>query len=168
MKEQRLAAKFCPRWLFNLSVSMTAFEFITSDLPIRSYAKKYSNGLNNHYLEIKKEEIESAAEAVLRFLVEINAENSDELLNAYGYFCLKYHADGSKRKIKGLFGSAFDAEKEKKFSEADCLKTFKAYIFGLRSGVTYKPSAGWDIKDEENIDLFLEILKTDAQISDAL
>ena len=33
----------------------------------------------------KAEEIESAAEAVLRFLVEINAENSDELLNAYVY-----------------------------------------------------------------------------------
>ena len=163
-----MAAKYCPRWLFNLCASMTAYEFIISDMPIKSYSKKYSNGLNEHYGEIKSEEIESTAEVMLRFLVEINAENSDELLNAFVYFNLKYHSDGSKRKIKGIFGSAFDAEKEIKFSEADCLKSFKAYVFGLRSGVTYKPAAGWDIKDEENIDIVIDIIKKDASISDAL
>ena len=163
-----MAAKYCPRWLFNLSVAMTAYEFIISDMPIKSYAKKYSNGINEHFGEIKSEEIESTAEVMLRFLVEINAENSDELLNAFVYYCLKYESDGSKRKIKGIFGSAFDPEKVIKFSEADCLKTFKAYVFGLRSGVTYKPAAGWDIKDEENIDLILNIIKKDASLSDAL
>ena len=163
-----MSAKYCPRWIFNLSVAYTAFDFITSDLPIKAYAKKYSKGLSKHYGEIKPLEIESSAEALLRFLVEINAENSDELLNAFVYFCLKYNSDGSKRKIKGLFGSAFDAAKEIKFSELDCLKTFKAYVFGLRSGVTYKPSAGWDINDEENIDILIEIVKTEATLSDAL
>ena len=29
------------------------------------------------------------------------------------------------------------------------VKRFKAYVFGLRSGVTYKPAPGWDIKDED-------------------
>ena len=107
-----MAAKYCPRWLFNLCASMTAYEFIIGDMPIKSYAKKYSNGITEHFGEIKSEEIESTAEVMLRFLVEINAENSDELLNAFVYFNLKYHSDGSKRKIKGIFGSAFDAEKE--------------------------------------------------------
>lgn len=163
-----MAAKFCPRWIFNLCTASTAYEFITSDLPIKSYAKKYSEGLNEHYGEIKTEEIESSAEEILRFLVDINAENSDELLNAYIYYCLKYNFDGSKRKIKGLFGTAFDPEKEKKFSEADSLKTFKAYVFGLRSGVTYKPAAGWNIKDEKDIELLLKIIETEANITDAL
>lgn len=163
-----MADKYCPRWLFNLCATMTAYEFITSDMPIKSYAKKYSNGLNEHYGEIKSEEIESTAEVMLRFLVDINAENSDELLNAFVYYNLKYDSDGAKRKIKGIFGSAFDPEKVLKFSEADCLKTFKAYVFGLRSGVTYKPAAGWDIKDEENIDIILNIIKKDASLSDAL
>ena len=110
-----MAAKYCPRWLFNLCASMTAYEFIIGDMPIKSYANKFSGGLSEHYGEIKHEEIESTAEVMLRFLVEINAENSDELLNAFVYFNLKYHSDGSKRKIKGIFGSAFDAEKEIKF-----------------------------------------------------
>tara|TARA_Y100001935_G_C17270874_1_gene491859 strand:- start:509 stop:766 length:258 start_codon:yes stop_codon:yes gene_type:complete len=77
---------------------------------------------------------------LIRFLVEINAENSDELLNAHVYYCLKYKSDGSKRKIKGLFGNAFDATKEREFSEKECLRGFKAYVFGLRSGVTYNIS----------------------------
>ena len=163
-----MAANYCPRWLFNLSVAMTAYEFIISDMPIKAYAKKYVNGLNEHYGEIKSEEIESTAESILRFLVEINAENSDELLNAFSYYTLKYHSSGSKRKIKGIFSSAFDSEKAINFSEADCLKTFRAFVFGLRSGVTYKPAAGWDIKDEENIDIILNIIKKDASLSDAL
>ena len=81
-----MAAKYCPRWLFNLCASMTAYEFIIGDMPIKSYAKKFSGGLSEHYGEIKHEEIESTAEVMLRFLVEINAENSDELLNAFVFF----------------------------------------------------------------------------------
>ena len=163
-----MSAKYCPSWMFNLCTASTAYEFIISDLPIRSYAKKYSKGLNEHYGEIKSEEIESAAETILRFLVEINADNSDELLNAYIYYCLKYNLDGTKRKIKGLFGTAFDPDKEKKFSEKDCIRTFRSYVFGLRSGVTSRPVPGWDIKEEENIDQLLDIIKQDANIGDAL
>ena len=88
-----MAAKYCPRWLFNLCASMTAYEFIIGDMPIKSYAKKYSGGLSEHYGEIKHEEIENTAEVMLRFLVDINAENSDELLNAFVYFNLKYHSE---------------------------------------------------------------------------
>ena len=68
MRIKILAAKYCPRWLFNLSVAMTAYEFIISDMPIKAYAKKYVNGLNEHYGEIKSEELESTAESILRFL----------------------------------------------------------------------------------------------------
>ena len=46
----------------------------------------------------------------------------------------------------------------------DSLKTFKAYVFGLRSGVTYKPAAGWNIKDEKDIELLLKIIETEAVI----
>ena len=72
-----MAGTFCPEWVFNLSVARTAYEFIISDLPIKAYAKKYSKGLSEHYTsEVNPEEIETEAELLLRFLVEINAENS--------------------------------------------------------------------------------------------
>ena len=70
-----MSAKYCPSWIFNLSTASTAYEFIISDLPIKAYAKKYANGLNEHYGEIKPEEIESAAENLLRFLLSFCRRN---------------------------------------------------------------------------------------------
>tara|TARA_A100001011_G_scaffold87838_1_gene92267 strand:- start:9482 stop:9985 length:504 start_codon:yes stop_codon:yes gene_type:complete len=166
--EVYLAGKFCPSWLFNLCVARTAYDFITSDLPIRAYATKYASGLSEHFAEIKKEEVEQEAETVLRFLVDINSEESDQLLNNFIYFSLKYVQHGSKRKLKGLFGSALDPTKEKEYQENITLKNFKAYVFGLRSGVSEKPSPGWNIIEEEGIEFLVELIKKEANISDAV
>ena len=163
-----LAGKYCPGWIFNLCVTRAAYDFITSDLPIKSYAKKYAFGLSEQYAEIKTEEIEAEAENVLRFLVEINAEESDQLLNNFVFFSLKYVHNGSKRKLKGLFGSAFDASKAKEYFEKVTLKAFKAYVFGLRSGVSEKPSPGWDITEEEDLDFLGDLVKKEANIADAV
>ena len=121
-----MAGTFCPDWIFNLSVARTAYEFIISDLPIKSYAKKYSSALSEHYSEINSEEIEEEAELLLRFLVEINAEKSDELLNNFVFYKLKFTQPGSKRKLKGMFGSAFDPEKEKKYKPNVTLKVLQS------------------------------------------
>ncbi len=163
-----MAGKFCPSWLFNLCVARTAYDFITSDLPIRAYATKYASGLSEHFAEIKKEEVEQEAETVLRFLVDINSEESDQLLNNFVYFSLKYVQHGSKRKLKGLFGSALDPTKEKEYQENITLKNFKAYVFGLRSGISEKPSPGWNIIEEEGIEFLVELIKKEANISDAV
>ena len=163
-----MANKFCPDWIFNLCVARSAYDFIVSDLPIKAYAKKYSLGLSEQYFEIKSEELENEAEYLLRFLVEINTDESDQLLNNYIYFCLKYVQSGSKRKLKGLFGSAFDPTKEKKYQEKNTLKSFRAYVFGLRSGVSEKPSAGWNILEEEGLEFLKELVEKEANISDAL
>ena len=118
-----MAGTFCPEWVFNLSVARTAYEFIISDLPIKAYAKKYSNGLSEHYTSaVNPEEIETEAELLLRFLVEINAEKSDELLNNFVFFKLKFSQPGSKRKLKGMFGSALDPEKEKNMVQIKLLR----------------------------------------------
>ena len=163
-----MAGKYCPSWLFNLCVARTAYDFITSDLPIRAYATKYASGLSEHFAEIKKEEVEQEAETVLRFLVDINSEESDQLLNNFIYFSLKYVQHGSKRKLKGLFGSALDPTKEKEYYEKITLKNFKAYVFGLRSGISEKPSPGWNIIEEEGIEFLVELIKKEANISDAV
>ena len=164
-----MAGTFCPEWVFNLSVARTAYEFIISDLPIKAYAKKYSNGLSEHYTSlVNPEEIETEAELLLRFLVEINAEKSDELLNNFVFFKLKYSQPGSKRKLKGMFGSALDPEKEKKYGPNKTLKAFRAYVFGLRSGVSEKPDPGWDILKEEELDFLKEIIATEANIVDGV
>ena len=163
-----MSKKFCPQWIFNLAVARSAYEFIISELPIKAYAKKYSAGLSERFEEIKADEIENEAELLLRFLVEVNAEKSDELLNNYVYFCFKYVHNGQKRKIKGIFGSELDPTKEKQYQEKVTLKSFRAYVFGLRSGVSEKPSAGWEILEEEELDFLKNIIEKKANIVDAV
>ena len=163
-----MAGTFCPEWVFNLSVARTAYEFIISDLPMKAYAKKYAGSLSEHYAEVKPEEIETESELLLRFLVEINAEKSDELLNNFVFFTLKFSHPGSKRKLKGIFGSALDADKEKKYSTNKTLKAFRAYVFGLRSGVSEKAEPGWDILQEEDLDFLKDIIAKEANIVDGV
>ena len=57
---------------------------------------------------------------------------------------------------------------QKKYNEKVTLKSFRAYVFGLRSGISEKPSAGWDILEEEELDLLKDILKKEANIVDAV
>ena len=130
-----MAGKFCPSWIFNLCVARTAYDFITSDLPIKAYAKKYASGLSEHYAEVKTEEVEQEAELVLRFLVETNSEESDQLLNNFVFFSLKYVQHGSKRKLKGIFGSAIDPTKEKEYQEKLRLKILKLISLDLETGL---------------------------------
>lgn len=163
-----MAKKYCPDWLYNLAVARAAYEFIISELPIKAYAKKYASGLSEHYEEIKTEEVENEAELILRFLVEINAEKSDDLLNNYVYFCFKYVQHGQKRKLKGIFGTAFDPTKEKKYNEKFTLKSFRAYVFGIRSGISEKPSAGWNILEEDGLEFLKNIVEKEANIVDAV
>ena len=58
--------------------------------------------------------------------------------------------------------------KEKEYHEKITLKNFKAYVFGLRSGVSEKPSPGWNIIEEEGIEFLVELIKKEANISDAV
>ena len=67
-----------------------------------------------------------------------------------------------------MFGSAFDAEKEKKYGQNKTLKAFRAYVFGLRSGVSEKPDPGWDILKEEDLDFLKEIISQEANIVDGV
>ena len=48
--------------------------------------------------EVKPEEIEEEAELLLRFLVEINAEKSDELLNNFVFYKLKFFSNLVQKK----------------------------------------------------------------------
>ena len=74
-----------------------------------------------------------------------------DLANNYVYWKLNF--DGrSQRKLKGLFSDSFKGMKEKKFSIEDVIKDFKAYCFSLRAGQVEQSPAGWDIKQEQEID----------------
>ena len=44
---------YCPKWVFDICVAVTAESYIVDDILIDMSAKKLSRGLNKHYKEVK-------------------------------------------------------------------------------------------------------------------
>ena len=59
-------------------------------------------------------------------------------------------------------------KKKKNYKPNVTLKSFRAYVFGLRSGVTEKPDPGWDILKEEDIGFLKDIISREANIIDGV
>ena len=111
-----------------------------------SIAGKYSRGLSEQYDLIHPGIIESVAEAKLRTLAEIEAaENAVVILNAYIFRVFKYYPDNRPRKMTGLFTSEFKGSKTPIPEHKELTKTFKAFIFSIRSNVYNYAPAGWTI-----------------------
>ena len=89
--------------------------------------KKYAEGLSEEYIEIPTEELTKPAEESIRFMAELKGAQFEahERVNHFIYYILKHDGIKGPRKLKGLFGSAFDGTKEKKFSEDKFLRNLK-------------------------------------------
>ena len=160
-------SNFCPEWVFASCCAKTAHDFLYTNNAITIISKKFSNELSVKYNEIKFEEISDVSEKMLQFLSEINAsEDAINFLNDYIYSRVCYQVNGSERKIKSMFSSAFDGEKEKSYSSEKSTKIFRANIFSLKNEVIPKPDPGWSITDVEDIDWLGELFVKEVDISD--
>jgi hypothetical protein len=151
-------ANFCPEWVFSICCAQTANSFLTSNNSISAIAKNFSFGLSEKYNEVKFEEIIDLAENTLQFLSEIQAgEDATIYLVDYIHYRTKFQANGSERKLSGLFSSAFDGEKIKNYNPKTTFKIFKATVFSIRNNAIPKASPGWVITDEPDIDWLGEL-----------
>ena len=63
-----------------------AFEFLHSEMPLESFAAKYSQGLSDSYSDVPAESLTGAAQGMLEFLAEIEAgENAAILLSHFTF-----------------------------------------------------------------------------------
>ena len=161
-------SNFCPEWVFSICSANTAIEFLSQDTTIESCAKKYSVGLSEHYAKIEPDMMALSAQELLLFLSEIDAGDAAvTFLNDYIFNRLKFEATRKPRKIKGLFGSAFDPTKTQEYSPEKCTKLFKAMVFGLRSKANPSAPSGWTISQEQNLDWFGTLLTQKTSILDS-
>lgn len=162
--------KYCPNWLYEVSVGQTVYEFIVKEYSIEMIAKKFSDGLGKFYNPIPFEEISKPAEECLRFMVEIKGSEFEahERANHFVHYRLKFDGLKGPRKLKGLFGSAFDGDKAKKYNEQVMIKDFKAFCFALRSGTVPLAPSGWTITNEKDLEFYGNILTKDFSIDDLL
>ncbi len=109
-------SNFCPEWIFGICSALTAKEFLSSENSLNSVARKYATGLSENYNEIKFEEISECAEQILQFLSEIEAnDEATSYIDRYIYRRVCFKANGSERKISGVFSSALDPIKQKEY-----------------------------------------------------
>lgn len=161
---------YCPNWLYEVTVSMAIYDFLLKSYSIEMISKKFSEGLSEEYTPIPFEEISNPAEEILRFMAEMkNSEfEAHERANHFTHYRLKFDGLKGARKMKGLFGSAFDGTKEKKYSEVKVVKDFKAFTFALRSMTVPVAPSGWSIKNEKEIELLINIIGKDFSLDDML
>ena len=158
---------YCPKWVFDICVAVSAESFIVDDILIDISAKRFSRGLNQQYREVKLLEIKYGAEAIIRFMGEIKNPQYEpyERLRQFLYHTLKFEKNFflSKRKFKKLIGSPFNGTKKKEYSEDLTLADFKKFIYSLRADLVEKAPMSWDIRgdDEDDIGFLKDLLKKD-------
>ena len=160
---------YCPAWMYDIASARVAFEFLHSEMPLESFAAKYSQGFSESYSDVPEESLLGAAQAMLEFLAEIEAgENAALLLSNFTYHRLYFSGVAMPRKMKPMFGSIEDAQKQKEYSEQLSIKAFRAYIFRLRSNPEDAAPSGWKLEDDEHIVAFGDLVRKQVSILDAL
>lgn len=159
---------YCPNWIYQISVARVVSEYLSSEMGIEAFVKKYNQGLSSRYDPIPVESFNDPAEQIIIFLGEIEAGDSAvELLNNYTYFKLYFETLNVPRKLKPMFGSIEDSVKVPLETSDSALKSFRAYIFGLRSGTVPTPSEGWRLEDDENVPNLSKLASQTVSILDA-
>ncbi len=141
---------------------------MTGSSTLNSIGRKYSRGLSEQYDTVTAQYIEAITEQKLRTLSEIEAaENAVTILNAYVFQRYKFHPDNRPRKITGLFTSEFNGTKIPLMDSNEVIKSFKAFIFSIRSNVyNYAPS-GWSIIEEPDVGWLGELIAEPSSVFDS-
>lgn len=158
--------KFCPDWLFGAVSALVGNRFISSNLPISPFASKYAKILSERYNPIPEDMLMSSAEGFLRVIIEANAEDADVILNAFSYNRLMILPNGEPRKYKGLFSHALDGTKDCEYSAEQAVKSFKPFVYMLRTKPALAAPAGWRWDDIEAGDWLHDLPDVEVSIID--
>lgn len=159
---------FCPQWVFDIACARAAQEFISHDMTLEAYAKKYERGLSEHYEVISYSLIYQGAEEMLRFLDEIGEDAAAETLHSFIYSRTKFESKGKPRKLKTLLSTALDPQREMTYGTDEAMKQFRGFVFRLRSKNEFYAPDGWNISDEEHIDWLAELMNEEISFLSSL
>ena len=148
--------------------AQSGIDFLTGSSNLSTIVKKYSRGLDEHYDTINWQYLEGISEDKLRILSEIEAaDNAVSILNAYIYRRFKFHPDNKPRKITGLFTSEFKGKKTPPPDHKEVCKSFKAFIFSIRSNIYNFAPSGWTIIEETEAGWLGELVADPSSIFDS-
>ena len=162
-----MAARFMPDWVLGFTCGYISFRFVTGNIPLQSFTNKYASLLSAKYADASSKKLLNISQEMLYFMATFESENHMAIVKSYMFNCLNFTSRGRKRKIKSLFGSALNGQKQVTTHEAS-IRGFKNFVFQLRADNKYNAPTGWNLTDEQGIDWLLDIYKTRVRVIDGL
>ena len=160
---------YCPQWVYASCIGLASKDFLEKDIPIDLACKKYAKELSEKYDDVNPVQMASISEEIIRTLAEVEAgEEAVNYLTGFIYFLINFESAGKTRSRKMLMGSIFDGERNLQYDEKKVARSFKAYMYSLRSGAAPSAPAGWSIEQENDIDFLKEIALKEFTIFDAI
>ena len=109
------------------------------------------------------------AEDIVRILAEIEAgSDAVNYVNGFIYFIVNFETIGKVRSRKLLLGDIFDGDKNLRYDDKIIVRSFKAYMYSLRSGAVPSAPSGWKLDQEKDIEFLKEIAEKEFSIFDAV
>ena len=149
---------FCPKWIFEAACAAAATDYLSRQLDLNTVARGYAATLSEFYQPVTAEEIAGVIESMLRLLDELDAgETATLIVTGFCYNGINFEQPNKPRKLKGLFGSADQPIKSREHSAEAAVKSFKAYVYGLRNELVELAPAGWKMEDVEDSEVLQKL-----------
>ena len=134
-----------------------------------SYYRLDLKELSEKYDEINPIQMAAISEDIIRILAEIEAgHEAVNYVRGFIYFTVNFESVGKARSKKLLLGDIFDGEKNLYYDEKQIVRSFKAYMYSLRSDAVPSAPTGWSLDQEKGIDFLKEIAEKEFSIFDAV
>ena len=146
-----MATRFMPEWVLGFTCAYISLRFVNGTMPLQAFTNKYSKSLSEKYADASNKKLIGISQDMLYFLATFESSNHMAIVESYMFNSLNFTQRGKKRKIKTLFGSALDAQKQVTTHEAS-IRRFKNFVFQLRADSRYKAPAGWNLREEQGIE----------------
>jgi len=146
-----MATRFMPEWVLGFTCAYISLRFVNGTMPLQAFTNKYSKSLSEKYADASSKKLIGISQDMLYFLATFESSNHMAIVESYMFNSLNFTQGGKKRKIKTLFGSALDAQKQVTTHEAS-IRRFKNFVFQLRADSRYKAPAGWNLREEQGIE----------------
>ncbi len=159
--------KYSPDWVLNLACSVITKRYVLENVPIESFTNIFSKALEPMYEDLTGSKLREGVEKEMRFLATLDVDDYIEIVNAHIFYTVTYEKPGKKRNINGFFSSALKP-KATETSIATNSKSFKAFVFQLRSEPKLKPESSWDLSHVKDMDSLIAIFNSPALVFDAL
>jgi len=151
-----MATRFMPEWVLGFTCAYISLRFVNGTIPLQAFTNKYSKSLSEKYADASSKKLIGISQDMLYFLATFESSNHMAIVESYMFNSLNFTQRGKKRKIKTLFGSALDAQKQVTTHEAS-IRRFKNFVFQLRADSRYKAPAGWNLREEQGIEWLQDI-----------